>query len=996
MAMTDYRVGCLGRNPEAEDFGEPDKNRCMLNGLVTFLNDYVFGTVFMLELLLKVLAFGFAWEGDNTYMSDKWNVLDFICVMAWIVGQLEISGMPRVTYFRSFRLLRPLKSLSKFPGLRAIISTFLAAIPRLKDVVILLLFLLLVCSIACMQFFKGYLHYRCRITRYPTRIPDTWYKPCLFANYPEGNCIKGTYFPTQAEFDFYRNVTLTWDTSTDAEWDAYSASALYLQLTNDFNWTRPQSWACTSPKYNTATGYPHGIPVTAEYPGRKWGNDGKFVGKEEKGKLWAKPKRCVWLVDEDDARACSLPGNGGLHTCWKNTRQQRGMYLHSSSYADKANPVQSIDKRYGETTCGSNYDEYGYRRFRYTPTLHTPLRLRNTIPDEFEDWSRWSEGYFRTMYPEFIPELNFGYTNFDNIGYAMVALFQAVTMEGWTDIMYMCMDVFSPVAAVSLFLGLFAIGSMLVLNLVLGVIADALSDEQDDREDEANREREADKENSEADMTMSLRHMSLRRESRSCSHRRRDFLRLRGSPFRVMLLDIVQSSTFSYVIYFCIGLNTLALCLDDYPRPSRWSLAMEVINVGLTFIFILEMFIKVGALGISEYMKDQFNIFDGCIVIVSIVDLLLAAGNVSFGGGAVFSALRCFRVFRIFKLAKSWTSLQVLLTTIYETTREIGNFLVLLLLFAFIFALAGQQLFANQFRFDEDTGGKITFSSEFPGNPFHEGRRKKYNLYIKQGRGRKRVSAAFKGSDPEVSNFDDFGLAFITVFGILTGESWNLVMYDMIRGTNFSIGVIYMGLTIIILSFCLMNMFLAILLSKFEGNEQLSHSPGHASSDLSSGLIQSPSRFSRFKSVANAVLVLKKNKAVAPAQVKRVEPSKDDAQPRKPLSARPLLIAASESEAEQQSALQRTGITGSDSTHIDDAWYQTEDKALGLFEPDHPVRKFCRRCIDDGRFDKFIVRDPRLFVNSKFECAHKMTSIAPNRSYAYARHRFCWRCGRRS
>ncbi len=31
---------------------------------------------------------------------------------------------------------------------------------------------------------------------------------------------------------------------------------------------------------------------------------------------------------------------------------------------------------------------------------------------------------------------NFGITSFDNIGYAMLTVFQCITMEGWTDVMY--------------------------------------------------------------------------------------------------------------------------------------------------------------------------------------------------------------------------------------------------------------------------------------------------------------------------------------------------------------------------------------------------------------------------------------------------------------------------------------------------------------------------------------------------------------------------------
>ena len=39
---------------------------------------------------------------------------------------------------------------------------------------------------------------------------------------------------------------------------------------------------------------------------------------------------------------------------------------------------------------------------------------------------------------------NAGITNFDNIGFAMLTVFQCVTMEGWTNILYWVRFSFSP------------------------------------------------------------------------------------------------------------------------------------------------------------------------------------------------------------------------------------------------------------------------------------------------------------------------------------------------------------------------------------------------------------------------------------------------------------------------------------------------------------------------------------------------------------------------
>jgi hypothetical protein len=68
------------------------------------------------------------------------------------------------------------------------------------------------------------------------------------------------------------------------------------------------------------------------------------------------------------------------------------------------------------------------------------------------------------------------------------------------------------------------------------------------------------------------------------------------------------------------------------------------------------MLIKLIGMGPRVYVKDQFNIFDAFVVLISIVDLIINYSVKTSGGGAsAVSALRAFRLMRIFKLAKSWT-----------------------------------------------------------------------------------------------------------------------------------------------------------------------------------------------------------------------------------------------------------------------------------------------------------------------------------------------------
>ncbi len=66
---------------------------------------------------------------------------------------------------------------------------------------------------------------------------------------------------------------------------------------------------------------------------------------------------------------------------------------------------------------------------------------------------------------------NFGITSFDNIGYAMLTVFQCVTMEGWTQILYWTNDSMGSYFNWVYFVPLIVLGSFFMLNLVLGVLS---------------------------------------------------------------------------------------------------------------------------------------------------------------------------------------------------------------------------------------------------------------------------------------------------------------------------------------------------------------------------------------------------------------------------------------------------------------------------------------------------------------------------------------------
>jgi hypothetical protein len=113
-------------------------------------------------------------------------------------------------------------------------------------------------------------------------------------------------------------------------------------------------------------------------------------------------------------------------------------------------------------------------------------------------------------------------------------------------------------------------------------------------------------------------------------------------------------------MYLVVIVNAVIMALDRYPEPKSQA-QFDLMNQVFSWIFVAEMVIKIAALGFKEYVRDRFNLFDACVVVLNISDklVLYTAGN-SIGGGGII-VLRSIRLLRVLKLIRSWTSFRILL-----------------------------------------------------------------------------------------------------------------------------------------------------------------------------------------------------------------------------------------------------------------------------------------------------------------------------------------------
>ena len=389
---------------------------------------------------------------------------------------------------------------------------------------------------------------------------------------------------------------------------------------------------------------------------------------------------------------------------------------------------------------------------------------------------------------------NYGITHFDNIGYAWLAIFQCITLEGWTPIMYMTMDASTGWSVVYFILLVFT-GGFFLLNLALAVITEVYDEESTEARDAMDEEEDAEDAEEERKLLIKKaarekRHelglysdseddtdddedgsKRMRKEARRAlqeEERRKAENATLAGRIRRFFRKIIDSRWFNPLFVVLILINTLVLAMEYDGMPKDYEDTLATINLVLTIAFIVEMVFKVLGLGPKKYVQDNFNIFDALVVFMSIVELAMA-------NSGSLSALRSFRILRVLKLVRSWKKLQNFLYTIYLTLISLGEFSFVVILTVFIFALLGMQMF----------GGKMCGLDD--------------------------------GEIPR-HNFDTLLWALVTVFQVLTGEDWNAVMYDGMKvGGSWS--ALYFVLLLIIGQFLVLNLFVAILLTNFGEHE---------------------------------------------------------------------------------------------------------------------------------------------------------------------------------
>uniref|UniRef100_A0A8B9KGT0 Calcium channel, voltage-dependent, R type, alpha 1E subunit a n=1 Tax=Astyanax mexicanus TaxID=7994 RepID=A0A8B9KGT0_ASTMX len=323
---------------------------------------------------------------------------------------------------------------------------------------------------------------------------------------------------------------------------------------------------------------------------------------------------------------------------------------------------------------------------------------------------------------------NDGITQFDNILFALLTVFQCITMEGWTTVLYNANDALGPSYNWLYFIPLIIIGSFFVLNLVLGVLSGEFAKERERVENrrafmKLRRQQQIERElngyrawidraeevmlaeenknsgpsalDGEWICSVPLNRASIRSAKRGPTA----YFRRKERLLRISIRRMVKTHTFYWTVLGLVALNTLCVAIVHHKQPHWLS------------CFLCKCSLSLYSYVVYTNLSDEPTKFS--------IELCV-----------------CVWFFRY------WASLRNLVVSLMNSMKSIISLLFLLFLFIVVFALLGMQLFGGRFIFEDYTP---TNFDTFPA-AIMTVRRRPY-LYRKRAIHRSRAAYSLEESD---------------------------------------------------------------------------------------------------------------------------------------------------------------------------------------------------------------------------------------------------------
>uniref|UniRef100_A0A8C1J3Q2 Sodium channel protein n=1 Tax=Cyprinus carpio TaxID=7962 RepID=A0A8C1J3Q2_CYPCA len=754
--------------------------------------EYTFTGIYTFESAVKIIARGFCID-DFTFLRDPWNWLDFMVIsMAYIT---EFVNLGNVSALRTFRVLRALKTISVIPGLKTIVGALIQSVKKLSDVMILTVFCLSVFALIGLQLFMGNLRHKCVI--WPINFTEIYQANgthafnwddlvnilCLFlssANFyflpdqsdallcgnssDSGRCPEG-YTCMKAG----RNPNYGYTSFDSFGW---AFLALFRLMTQDFWENLYQLTLRAAGKTYmiffvlvifvgsfylvnlilavVAMAYEEQNQATMEEAERKEAEFKAMLEQLRKHQEEVQVRQCGNL-------SCSSSEMSKLSS--KSAKERRN---RKKKWRQKE---QDKEKGDSEKFVKSESDD-GSRRNRFRSPFPSRRNSKSSI------FSRCKDGGSEN---EFADDEHSTVEEYDERRDSFLSPQRRSSYTGYYGKRNSTVDCNGVVSLIGPGPG----GRLLVMSALTNTLVEGMSIFCNLR----NVFLLLQKKKEICYLGYHTSNFSLpeleesQRNCPPCWYKfANKFLIWECGPVWMKVKEIVNLIVMDpfvdLAITICIVLNTLFMAMEHYPMTENFEHVLSVGNLVFTGIFTAEMFAKLVAMDPYYYFQEGWNIFDGFIVSLSLMELGLADVE-------GLSVLRSFRLLRVFKLAKSWPTLNMLIKIIGNSVGALGNLTLVLAIIVFIFAVVGMQLFGKSYK---DCVCKIDSDCELP----------RWHM-------------------------NDFFHSFLIVFRVLCGE-WIETMWDCMEVAGQGMCLIVFMMVMVIGNLVVLNLFLALLLSSFSAD----------------------------------------------------------------------------------------------------------------------------------------------------------------------------------
>lgn len=474
---------------------------------------------------------------------------------------------------------------------------------------------------------------------------------------------------------------------------------------------------------------------------------------------WAHPlPDCWWPVDETDERLCAL-GPKGLHSCFHDVG---GVPVDQWRW------------------CGSDFDGFGNPRY---------------VDHDLNKAAMRTEAF------------NWGFSNFDHFRRGIFIAIPTITLDDWGRLMFFCQDAFDPVFGGIFFVSLIVVGNYIVLNLILMEVNSSMEEYKDAEEAKKIKAEIPEEKKKEEGVSArsALRTSITYSTSRFCNPWAPPLKQL--IAFATMKSDFVaafvNSTAFIWLSTTMIVANAVFLALQKYPMTTAYSDVLDVANFVFSMFFALECALTIIASGLFGYFSQLLNCFEFIIIFAAFVAAVLYPPSImvtsqshrNFGNS--INAFRTFRMLQLFNVVTKYLDFQDdahvmsdFIARIKKTLYDMASFGVVLFIFIYVMALVGMQYFANRLRFDES--GKVINSIKSP--------------------------EWENAPDRPRYNFDNFWLAFTTVFQLIVGEKAFAVSIDIFRSRGYW-GMAYPIFIVIFGGIFMLNQLQTLIINDIKSRE---------------------------------------------------------------------------------------------------------------------------------------------------------------------------------